>query len=81
VDFVKKSTKSIGVPKAPIRIPDTDFPKMSRFLFPRWSNALLPFVLVVGAIAPLYGRPAPNTVMAALFISCLRCMCVSWVVL
>ena len=27
---------------------------MSRFLFPRWSNALLPFVLVVGAIAPLY---------------------------
>lgn len=27
---------------------------MSRFLFPRWSNALLPFALVVGAIAPLY---------------------------
>ena len=27
---------------------------MSRFLFPRWSNALLPFVLVVGAVAPLY---------------------------
>ena len=27
---------------------------MSRFLFPRWSNALLPFVLVVGAVLPLY---------------------------
>ena len=27
---------------------------MSRFLFPRWSNALLPFILVVGATAPLY---------------------------
>ncbi len=28
---------------------------MSRFLFPRWTNALLPFVLVSAAIAPLYG--------------------------
>ncbi len=27
---------------------------MSRFLFPRWTNALLPFVLVLGAVAPLY---------------------------
>lgn len=27
---------------------------MSRFLFPRWSNALLPFALVMGAVAPLY---------------------------
>jgi hypothetical protein len=27
---------------------------VSRFLFPRWTNALLPFVLVVGAVAPLY---------------------------
>ncbi|MEY4827314.1 MAG: hypothetical protein RLZZ288_865, partial [Planctomycetota bacterium] len=29
---------------------------VSRFLFPRWSNALLPFVLVVGAVAPLYAE-------------------------
>lgn len=28
---------------------------MSRFLFPRWTNALLPFVLISAAIAPLYG--------------------------
>jgi hypothetical protein len=27
---------------------------MSRFLFPRWSNALLPFLLVAGATLPLY---------------------------
>jgi len=27
---------------------------MSRFLFPRWSNALLPTILVVGAVLPLY---------------------------
>jgi hypothetical protein len=27
---------------------------MSRFLFPRWSNAVLPLVAVGGAIAPLY---------------------------
>ncbi|MSQ90814.1 MAG: cytochrome C [Phycisphaerales bacterium] len=27
---------------------------MSRFLFPRWTNALLPFVLIAGAITPLY---------------------------
>ncbi|MBM4112733.1 MAG: cytochrome c3 family protein [Phycisphaerae bacterium] len=27
---------------------------MSRFLFPRWSNALLPALLVVGAVLPLY---------------------------
>lgn len=27
---------------------------MSRFLFPRWSNAIMPLVAVVGAIAPLY---------------------------
>lgn len=27
---------------------------MSRFLFPRWSNALLPTLLVVGAVLPLY---------------------------
>ncbi len=28
---------------------------MSRFLFPRWTNALLPFLLISAAIAPLYG--------------------------
>ena len=33
---------------------DGPIPPMSRFLFPRWSNALLPFILVVGATAPLY---------------------------
>ena len=27
---------------------------MSRFLFPKWSNALLPTLLVVGALLPLY---------------------------
>ncbi|MFO0828049.1 MAG: cytochrome c3 family protein [Phycisphaerales bacterium] len=27
---------------------------MSRFLFPRWSNLLLPTLLVVGAVVPLY---------------------------
>ena len=27
---------------------------MSRFLFPRWSNALLPTLMVVGALLPLY---------------------------
>ncbi len=27
---------------------------MSRFLFPRWSNALLPTIIIVGAIMPLY---------------------------
>ncbi|MBX3354656.1 MAG: cytochrome c3 family protein [Phycisphaeraceae bacterium] len=27
---------------------------MSRFLFPRWSNALLPVLLVTGAVLPLY---------------------------
>lgn len=27
---------------------------MSRFLFPRWSNALLPVILVTGAVLPLY---------------------------
>ncbi|MFO0961821.1 MAG: cytochrome c3 family protein [Phycisphaerales bacterium] len=27
---------------------------MSRFLFPRWSNALLPFLIITGAVAPLY---------------------------
>jgi len=27
---------------------------MSRFLFPRWTNAILPFILVTGAILPLY---------------------------
>ena len=27
---------------------------MSRFLFPRWSNALLPLLAVVGGITPLY---------------------------
>ena len=27
---------------------------MSRFLFPRWSNAFLPLVIILGAIAPLY---------------------------
>ena len=27
---------------------------MSRFLFPRWSNALLPLLAIVGGIAPLY---------------------------
>ena len=27
---------------------------MSRFLFPRWSNALLPLLVVVGGIMPLY---------------------------
>ena len=27
---------------------------MSRFLFPRWSNALLPALAVVGALLPLY---------------------------
>ena len=27
---------------------------MSRFLFPRWSNALLPLIVIVGGIMPLY---------------------------
>ena len=27
---------------------------MSRFLFPKWSNLLLPTLLLVGAIMPLY---------------------------
>ncbi len=27
---------------------------MSRFLFPRWSNALLPLIVVVGGIMPIY---------------------------
>jgi hypothetical protein len=27
---------------------------MSRFLFPKWSNALLPAVLVIGGLIPLY---------------------------
>lgn len=27
---------------------------MSRFLFPRWSNALLPVILITGAVLPLY---------------------------
>ena len=27
---------------------------MSRFLFPRWSNALLPVIVVVGGILPIY---------------------------
>ena len=27
---------------------------MSRFVFPRWSNLLLPTIIVVGAVAPLY---------------------------
>ena len=28
---------------------------MSRFLFPRWTNQILPFLIVTAAIAPLYG--------------------------
>ncbi len=27
---------------------------MSRFLFPRWSNSLIPVLLVVGGVAPIY---------------------------
>ena len=27
---------------------------MSRYVFPRWSNLLLPSIIIVGAIAPLY---------------------------
>jgi len=27
---------------------------MSRFLFPRWSNLLLPTILLLGAVVPLY---------------------------
>jgi hypothetical protein len=54
VDFVKLFTKSAGVSRPLLHFSDFTEQTMSRFLFPRWSNALLPFVLVVGAVAPLY---------------------------